>query len=332
MRAQQMKMFSLVAVVALLGLASVGAETASAKRTWWYCVKAEPAKTGKFETKACTTENAKKEGEWESKGIPNGVEESIEAHLKAGTEATLISKVGGQEAEIKCKKLKLKHRNGGVLEEHGFIYNFEGRTGRDRGVVVFEECRVAGIAALVCKLTAASAKEIITPPTAEGASLLVQTKSTEPTQGSKEIWDDFLPEELTNAKGVKFGLFALIHIEGGSCPVKPPNVDQVVCSKAKVFGPVGLPGAANEGECGYAAEIKPESYAIVQSFVFSSTKPCAKKFWNWKGNEIKANELEDLIGEETKLGEGTFEGEACFSAEAEAELWGANRGNAWDVR
>jgi len=53
--------------LALVAVFALGAIVASAAEAGEYgrCLKASPAKTGKYTTAACTTENAKHEGEWE---------------------------------------------------------------------------------------------------------------------------------------------------------------------------------------------------------------------------------------------------------------------------
>ncbi|HWX44933.1 MAG TPA: hypothetical protein VNY52_06390 [Solirubrobacteraceae bacterium] len=262
-------------LVAVFALSATIAATASAHRRWELI-------NSKGVQEAFTTGEA----------IP------ITAKLQTGTKATLESEVIGKPVVIECEALSLE--NAAILNEETSIKR---PTGRDRGVVKFEKCKLTGEASLVCKLTAASAKEIRTPPVGEGRSVLVENTA------ETEIWDDFLPG--TEAKGVA----AIIHLEGSLCPIKE---DKVVTKL-----PIKQPEEKGEGEGGVAAKIVPGGEAKreereVQEFVFPAEAGCPIKAKNWMKETISTNELYD----ETK--EGRIETAKCakFAARVDVELTG----------
>ena len=182
---------------------------------------------------------------WTFKGLelPAGVEKQIKV-TKVNAAPILISTISGQEIVVECETISLKHYNASkVLEANSIIYN-EAKTpsnvGRDKGVVAFEKCKVSGLASLICKLTTASTKEILSPPVSEGMTSLVENPA------KTLVWDDFLPEG--NATGETEGVFANIGLEGGSCPTKE--------DLAKSTLTIGALNTAKEGEGGVAANIE----------------------------------------------------------------------------
>ena len=271
-----------LALVAVFAMGAIGASTASAHRTWWY-------------------ENAAKE---KLQVGPMGSGKKLTAKIKAGQEADLFSEIKGKKVEVICEKITIAN---------GEIYNEAptgGKVGRDKGKIKFEKCRLEGIAKLVCKLKEPSIKEIISPPNAEGRSTLVEnTEKTEKGKSEEEgkIWNDFLPQPVGEGEANE-SLFAIIHTEGALCPVTEDKVKSTL--------PVGAFLAANEGEGGVAAEIKPQGYSVVKTFLF----PCKAKTnaFNWLENEIKIGAFADFTP--TQEGPASFCAKGSVSLEVEAEL------------
>ncbi len=270
---------------AILSIA-ITAATASAHRVWTY---EEPAGTQhEFKTN-------------ETVGIT--------AKLKAGTTAILNSELLGAKIKVVCKKLTVAND---ILVNEEEPSGSGKRTGRDKGTVIFEECELEGS---TCKLEEPSKKEIRTPNTGEGRSVLVENKT------ESEVLDDFLPG--VEAKGVA----AVIHIKktAGGCPER----DEVVNKTIKVI----QPGEAKEGEGGVVAKIVPggagtaETERVTQVFKFPAEKGCPLHFKNWKLEEIATNEIYDSI-------EGKLQEKECatFEAEIEASLTGVWAGKEWGTK
>ncbi len=153
-----------LALVAVFAVSAVASSTASAHRTWWYCVAGTP------EDKTCPNAGEK------SERIPVGKVEAITAKIKAGTEAELSIETILGTATVKCKKIALKE---------AAIFNHEGPTGWDKGKIAFTECS-AGICG---KPT----EPINVPTKGPGESVLAE-KEKEQAAG-KPIYDVSLPSE-----------------------------------------------------------------------------------------------------------------------------------------
>jgi hypothetical protein len=304
--------------VAVFAMGAIGASTASAHRTWWYCA---PNSAGKFENSLCSKAAPPKKFEKTAVG-PKATGLAITAKTKQ--EPLLISEVDGVKVEVLCKKLKLRNTAGGA---RGLIYNEEPeagkKTGRDEGKIIFEECTLAGPAATLCKLTVASETEIITPPTSEGRSLLVEkgveNAKEELVEEAEPIYDNFLPEGKATGEVEK--LFAIIHLENNGTQTCPATEDKV-----KSLLPVGAFLEPNEGEGGVAGEIvSPKTYAKVKIIKFPCTS--TKKAWNWKKHKIHVGEFADFTP--LQQGASTFCAKGSVTLEVEVELV---NGDAWDAQ
>jgi hypothetical protein len=268
---KQVKVIGLC-LVALFAMNAVAATSASAKRVWTF----------------------------KGAELPAGVEKQVKV-TKINAAPVLTSELAGQEVDIECEIISLKHYNASkVLEANGIIFN-EAKTptnvGRDKGVVAFEKCKISGLASLICKLTAANAKEILSPPVSEGMTSLVENTA------KTVVWDDFLPEG--KATGETEGVFANIHFEGSSCPTTEELVKSTLT--------IGALNAAKEGEGGVAANIEPQGEAALHKFIFPCTANTSAI--NWLGNTIAIGSFKDVLMNPEKM-----EGAAAFCSKGKVAL------------
>jgi hypothetical protein len=183
----------MLSMLAVFAFSAVIASTASAHRTWWRCHKVATAKTGGFNDSLCSEPNTKKEGEWQSEGIPTGVPQGLalvkvtkEFQLKAGTET------------IACEMATL---TGGTVEN--ILVGGKGPTGRDKGTITFSKnCR--NLAKPLCKVSE--------PIEVEGK----ETALVENTSQNK-IYDLFTPAGWAEKEATKSGTFAKIKQTGTGC-------------------------------------------------------------------------------------------------------------------
>lgn len=279
----------LIALLAVFALGAVATTTASAHRAFWICEEVAKG-TGKFTENECKKAGT---GNFESKTLAVGTEKEISGKLKAGTEATLKTKIGGVESTIKCKAVALSKADFFNAEPEAGSGKI---TGWDKGVTTFSsECKTSLSGCDV-------AEPIKVPPVAaNGESVLVEgtEKKAEP------IYEDVLPEENTEKSPARH-IFAKL-VLSGSC------TGELVVKTAL---PIGKQDAAKEGEGGVLGVIeKAEEYkkTHIIKFVCPATPSLAL---NWKGEEINVDKLEDPEA-------------ACFEAEVEVSLVS---GQAWDAK
>jgi hypothetical protein len=202
-----------LALVAVFAFSAVVAATASARRTWWYCVPGTP------EDKACPNAGEK------SIPIPVGTNEEIAAKLKAGTSSVLEITTPLGKAKITCKKIKVAAKS--------IIYNHEktggGKVGWDEGAIEFSECSSA--------LCGKPTEPIRVPKTGLGETVLVEKEKEQPA--GKPIYDDFLPEKGS-------ALFAEIKMP--FCTIKVETIPAVGRQGEPKEGEGGVTGEIVEAE------------------------------------------------------------------------------------
>jgi hypothetical protein len=204
----------LLSMLAVLAFSAVAASTASAHRVW------------SFEGKVLPT------GEKKPLKLVKVVKEF---QLKAGTET------------IACKTVELKE---GTIEN--ILVGGKGPTGRDKGTVLFKECRNVGKPACVVANVEVLGKE---------TALVENTKAAQEKEGLK-IYDLFTPEKWTEEKPAEINKFAVIKQTGTGC-VATTSV---------------------EGN-GVAAEISPEGESATKTLKFPC--PPITEVINWKGATVK---------------------------------------------
>lgn len=283
-------------LVAVFALSAAGASTASAHLKWWLCLKEGAGHA--YKDAECKEKTG---GEYEWRVLPEGKANFIEltAKLPVGKPAKLHGTIFGFIKEtVECETIALKHGT----TVYGIVWNETSGSARDEGVVEFSKCKSA-------KCTTFT-EPIRVPENGEGLSVLVSEKPATPGSGEirEPYYDDSLPEGTTQH-------FTTIHC---SNPIAEDKVNTTIAINKN------QPGEVNEGEAGETAKIvEPKVHKVIHKFIFECP-PSTMKVLNWKGTEIKVNELNN---------------ENCFEAEVEVEVWGGTiegkpipRGTAFDVQ